>query len=129
MDESGKFKDCLVEDTKGMLSLYEASYLSTSGESILDEAREFATKHLQEQITMMMIDSELSDVVSHALELPVHWRITRLEARSFIRAYEKQKDMNPVLLELAILDFNMVQTTHQKDLNYLSRYICKKVNK
>ena len=39
------------DDTKGMLSLYEASFHLVKGESILEEARDFSTKHLQQYIS------------------------------------------------------------------------------
>ncbi|KAH7533008.1 hypothetical protein FEM48_Zijuj04G0084100 [Ziziphus jujuba var. spinosa] len=60
--------------------------------------------------------------VNHALELPLHWRMLRLETRWFIDVYEKRQDMNRSLLELAELDFNLVQSTHQEDLKYASRW-------
>uniref|UniRef100_A0A2N9HUY7 Uncharacterized protein n=1 Tax=Fagus sylvatica TaxID=28930 RepID=A0A2N9HUY7_FAGSY len=60
--------------------------------------------------------------VSHALEIPLHWRMLRLEARWFIDIYRRREDMNPILLELAELDFNMVQATHQEDLKQVSRW-------
>ena len=48
------------------------------------------------------------------------WRMPRLEARWwFIDIYERSDDMNPTLLELAKLDFNMVQATYQEDLRHL----------
>jgi (-)-alpha-terpineol synthase len=47
--------------------------------------------------------------------------MSRLEARWFIDAYRSGEDMNPILLELAILDFNMVQAAHQEDLKEASR--------
>ncbi|KAM4128988.1 hypothetical protein ACJW30_02G210700 [Castanea mollissima] len=48
VDESGKFNAHLYEDTKGMLYLYEASYLSIEGENVLEHAQDFTTKHLEE---------------------------------------------------------------------------------
>ncbi|EXC24794.1 Myrcene synthase [Morus notabilis] len=60
--------------------------------------------------------------VSHALELPLHWRTPRLESRWFIDMYERRQDMNPSLLELAKLDFNIVQSTHQEDLKHAYRW-------
>jgi (-)-alpha-terpineol synthase len=119
-DERKNFKACLCEDTKGMLSLYEASFLSTEGENILDEARDFSTKHLEEYVKQNK-NKNLSATVSHALEIPLHWRMLRLEARWFIEIYRRREDMNPILLELAELDFNMVQATHQEDLKQVSR--------
>jgi (-)-alpha-terpineol synthase len=119
-DERKNFKACLCEDTKGMLSLYEASFLSIEGENILDEARDFSAKHLEEYVKQNK-DKNLSTTVSHALEIPLHWRMLRLEARWFIDIYRRREDMNPILLELAELDFNMVQATHQEDLKQVSR--------
>ena len=118
--EGGSFKRYLCDDTKGMLSLYEASFLSIEGENRLDEAREFSKKHLQEFVNHNN-DQYLSTIVSHAFELPLHWRMLRVEARWFIDVYRSKEDMNPILLKLAKLDFNMVQATHQEDLKQVSR--------
>ena len=118
--EGGSFKRYLCDDTQGMLSLYEASFLSIEGENRLDEAREFSKKHLQEFVKQNK-DQNLSTVaVSHALELPLHWRILRVEARWFIDVYRSKEDMNPTLLKFAELDFNMVQATHQEDIKQVS---------
>lgn len=103
--------------------MYEASYFSKSGESILDEARNFTTKHLEENLEKKIIDEDLVMLVKHAFELPLHWRVLRLEARWFIDVYERRQDMNATLLEFAKLDFNLVQATHQEDLKYMSRYL------
>lgn len=113
------------DDTMEILSLYEASFLMTEGESILEEARDFTIKRLEEYIEKNELDQNdhLSLLVTHALELPLHWRMLRLETRWFIDVYERKKDMNSSLLELAKLDFNIVQSTHQEDLKYVSRYV------
>ncbi|KAK3003869.1 hypothetical protein RJ639_019209 [Escallonia herrerae] len=121
-DEARNFKLCLCEDTRGMLYLYEASYLSVRGEDLLDEARHFTAKHLTESLKDQKMDQNLATFVSHALELPLHWRMPRLEARWFIDVYERTQDINTTLLELAKLDFNMVQVTHQEDLKRTSRW-------
>ncbi|XP_010267843.1 PREDICTED: alpha-terpineol synthase, chloroplastic-like [Nelumbo nucifera] len=120
IDEKGKFKESLSQDVQGLLSLYEASYLGAEGESILDEAREFTKghlKHLKENV-----DSRLAKQLSHALEIPLQWRMLRPENRWFIEVYEEQEDMDPTVLELAKLDFNMVQAVHQRDLRTASRW-------
>ncbi|KAE8686873.1 hypothetical protein F3Y22_tig00111027pilonHSYRG00333 [Hibiscus syriacus] len=45
----------------------------------------------------------------------------RLEAWWYIEAYSRGATENPTLLELAKLDFNMVQSTHQEDLKEMAR--------
>ncbi|KAL9282736.1 Inactive terpenoid synthase 20 [Arabidopsis thaliana] len=46
-EENGDFKKCLLDDVRGMLSFYEASYFGTNTEEILDEAMGFTRKHLE----------------------------------------------------------------------------------
>ncbi|CAL5431483.1 unnamed protein product [Camellia sinensis] len=121
-DETGNLRSRLCEDTKGLLYLYEASYLSIDGESLLDEARDFTTRNLKENLKKKDIDQNLAMLVRHSLELPLHWRVRRLEARWFIDVYERRRDMNSILLELAQLDFNMVQAIHQQEVKQMSRW-------
>ncbi|KAK4572334.1 hypothetical protein RGQ29_030677 [Quercus rubra] len=97
------------------------SFLSIEGENILEEAKDFSTKHLEEYINQNK-DKNLAAIINHSLELPLHWRMLRLEARWFIDIYRTRKDMYPILLELAELDFNMVQAAHQFDLKQVSRW-------
>ncbi|KAJ7950516.1 Terpene synthase [Quillaja saponaria] len=89
-DEVGNFKSGNTDNIRGMLSLYEASYLSVA--------------------------------VTHGLEIPLHWRLLRLEARWFIDMYERSPNVNPILLDLAKLDFNIVQAIHQEDLKQSSSW-------
>ncbi|KAK4275782.1 hypothetical protein QN277_018808 [Acacia crassicarpa] len=120
-DEKGNFD---LRDIKGMLSLYEASFLSMEGETILDEARDLCSIYLKKFVKKENKDSNeiLSVMISHALELPLHWRIHRLEAPWFIDLYQRSNHVSPALLKLARLDFNIVQATHQRDLKYTSRW-------
>ncbi|XP_017972632.1 PREDICTED: (-)-alpha-terpineol synthase-like [Theobroma cacao] len=120
-DEMGNFKASLCEDCKGLLNLYEASYHLVEGESMLEKARDFAAKRLKEYLKQNK-DPYLSLLVEHALELPLHWRMPRFEARFFIDVYERREDRNLILLELANLDFNIVQAVHQDDLKYASKW-------
>jgi (-)-alpha-terpineol synthase len=99
--------------------LYEASFFFIEGENILEEARNFSIKHLEKYVKQNK-DKILYAIVSHALELPLHWRMLRLEARWFIDIYRSREDMNPILIELAKLDFNKVQATHQEDVKQVS---------
>ncbi|XP_054817635.1 terpene synthase 10-like [Prosopis cineraria] len=112
------------DDIKGMLSLYEASFHSMEGETILEEARDFCSIHLK-QFVKENKDSEISIMISHALELPLHWRIPRLEAPWFIDLFQRRSnnnDVSPALIKFARLDFNILQVTHQQDLKYTSRW-------
>ncbi|CAK8572267.1 unnamed protein product [Lathyrus sativus] len=120
-DDDGNFKACLVKDIKGMLSLYEASFMSYEGEIILDEANSFTSFYLRRGLHDNISDF-LFEQVNHSLELPIHRRFQRLEARWYIESYEKRKDANKVLLEAAKLDFNIVQSNLQQDLIEMSRW-------
>ncbi|KAL7153632.1 hypothetical protein ABFS83_04G182200 [Erythranthe nasuta] len=126
-NERGDFKASLGDDnnTKGLLQMYEASFLMTRGEHTLELAREFSTNLLQKKLDDR-IDDDDDDVllmVRRALELPFHWSVPRPNARWFIeQVYVKRSDMNPILLELAKLDFNIVQAKHQQELKHVSSW-------
>ncbi|XP_039008959.1 probable terpene synthase 12 [Hibiscus syriacus] len=121
-DNKGNFKECLGKDVKGMLSLYEASHLAFEGEDLLDEALVFSRMHLMDLHGVSSSEQGSLEEVSHALELPLHQRMLRLEARWYIEAYSRRATVNPTQLELAKLDFNMVQSTHQEDLKEMARW-------
>ncbi|PWA42522.1 R-linalool synthase QH5, chloroplastic [Artemisia annua] len=110
----------LLEDVVGMLNLYEACYYSFEDESILDDARDITTKYLKESLEK--IDGSIFSLVSHALEQPLHWRVPRVESKWFIELYEKRGGASPTLIELAKLDFDMVQAIHLEDLKHASRW-------
>ncbi|TYJ39002.1 hypothetical protein E1A91_A04G034800v1 [Gossypium mustelinum] len=122
MDDVGNIKSSLNQDFKGLLNLYEASYLLLEGETMLENARELAAKLLKQYLKENNDDQYLRMLVDHAFELPLHWRMARLEARWFIDVYEKNKDKNPIILELAILDYNIVQPMHLEDFKYASTW-------
>lgn len=46
-DKTGSFKEEVGGDIKGMLGLYEATFHSFEGESIMEEALDLTTKHLR----------------------------------------------------------------------------------
>ncbi|XP_077239890.1 putative terpene synthase 11 [Tasmannia lanceolata] len=119
MDKKGKFKESLSRDAWGMLSLYEASYLGAAGEDILSHAMEFSTNHLKTLIQIS--DGHLVRDIGRALELPRHMRMVRLEAKKYIEECGKESSSS-VLLELATLDFNMVQSLHQREMVEILRW-------
>lgn len=119
IDNNGKFKDSLKEDTLGLLSLYEASHLGANGEDVLLEAMDFSEAHLKGSLSSL--PSQLATKVSGALELPRHRRMARLEARRYIQEYSEESGHDPDLLELAKLDYNKVQSLHQMELSEITR--------
>ncbi|MFS7971624.1 putative R-linalool synthase [Helianthus anomalus] len=119
-DQIQNAKPEVMEDMVSVLNLYEASYLCFEDESILDEARDLTTEYLKEN--MGNINEGVGSLVSHALEFPLHWRVPRVEAKWYIDIYEKRIGSNPILTELAKLDFDMSQAIHLEDLKHSSRW-------
>ncbi|CAK9158995.1 unnamed protein product [Ilex paraguariensis] len=120
MDKNGEFKELLSEDTLGMLSLYEASYLGAKGEDVLSKAMEFTKAHLK--LSVLQMAPQLRRQVLQSLEIPRHLRMARLEARRYIEEYSRESDHNPTLLEVAKLEYNQVQSLHQMELAEVSRW-------
>ncbi|KAJ6822070.1 (-)-germacrene D synthase-like [Iris pallida] len=111
-DSEGKFKQELSYDVEGLLQLYEASMLGTNDEPILKEAMDFARGHLQR----MKGEEPRTAQIGRALETPFHRGMRRLEARLYIPVYAKSKACIAILLELAKLDFNHLQSIHQAEI-------------
>ncbi|MBA0669748.1 hypothetical protein Goklo_025068 [Gossypium klotzschianum] len=89
----------LTSDVKGLLELYEASYLRVHGEDILEEALGFTTTHLGLAKAAETIEYPLSALVSHALYQPIRKGLSRLEARRFISFYQDDASHNKTLLK------------------------------
>ncbi|KAL6558025.1 hypothetical protein OROMI_018375 [Orobanche minor] len=120
MDVEGKFKDSLKSDAKGVLSLYEASYLRTHGETILDDALAFTTSTLKSMAPSL--GSPLNKKIEHALVQPLHLGIPRVEARSFISLYEEEDHKDEILIRFAKLDYNLLQMMHKEELHQVSMW-------
>ncbi|XP_047964228.1 sabinene synthase 1, chloroplastic-like isoform X1 [Salvia hispanica] len=124
-EKGSDFKASLGHDTKGMLQLYEASFLLREGEDTLELARQFSTKCLHKKLDEDggdEIDENLLSWIRHSLDLPLHWRVQRLEARWFLDAYARRPDKNPHIFKLAKLDFNTMQGTYQQELKDIWRW-------
>ncbi|KAI6703946.1 hypothetical protein NL676_013082 [Syzygium grande] len=106
------------KDVEAMIELLEASHLALEGENILDEAKAFSTGILQERV--YGLDGRLLKRAVHGLELSMHWRVQWFDIKSQIDMHEQQEDKQSNLLELAKLNFNTVQATHQRDLREIS---------
>ncbi|KAK9001203.1 hypothetical protein V6N11_082991 [Hibiscus sabdariffa] len=121
LDQNGSFKESLVEDVKGMLSLYEASYYGFEGENLMDQAMVFTRMHLN-KVPRANMNKSLAEQLNHALELPLNRRMERLEARWTIESYSRRRDVNQIALELAKLDFNRVQSQYRRELRDMLRW-------
>ncbi|KAK8524382.1 hypothetical protein V6N12_029248 [Hibiscus sabdariffa] len=116
----GAFSGTKSTEIKGLLELYEASYLAFQGENILDEAKTFSREALRKIYSTL--DTDIAKEVGHALELSSHWRVQWFDVKWRITVYENSKNVDKRLLELAKLNFNTVQATLQKDLTEISRW-------
>ncbi|KAG6511243.1 hypothetical protein ZIOFF_029300 [Zingiber officinale] len=124
-DEKGNFEARCENQIRGLLSLYEASYLEKEGETLLKEAMDFATKQLKGFLEEGSVPETggLREQVAHALQLPLNWRLERVQHRWFIEACRGDDTINPpFLLEFAKLDFNLVQDMYKSELRELSRW-------
>ncbi|XP_057986522.1 probable terpene synthase 6 [Hevea brasiliensis] len=119
-DSDGGFKKTISSDVKGLLSLYEATFLSVHGEDILDEALAFTRQHLE---TLAAQSSpRLAKRIRNALLRPFHQGIERLEARQYICFYEGDESRNETLLKFAKFDYNRLQFFYKQELALLSSW-------
>ncbi|KAG6534755.1 hypothetical protein ZIOFF_008658 [Zingiber officinale] len=119
-DEKGRFLSTLNGDAKGLLNLYNAAYLGTHEETILDEAISFTKCQLESLLGEL--EQPLASEVSLSLETPLCRRIRRLLARKYIPIYQEYVMRNDTLLELAKLDFNLVQSLHKEEVKKISMW-------
>ncbi|XP_045827317.1 probable terpene synthase 2 [Trifolium pratense] len=119
-DEQGNFSEKLTSDVDGMLRLYEATHLMIKGEDILEVALAFTTTHLESIAKQLSHPHAIQ--VKHSLRQTLHKNYPRLEARSYISIYEQDPSHNKNLLNLAKLDFNMLQSLHQKEFGNFCKW-------
>ncbi|CAJ2652664.1 (-)-germacrene D synthase-like [Trifolium pratense] len=119
-DEKGNFSERLLSDVEGMLSLYEATHMMVHGEDILEEALVFTTTHLESIANQLSCSYAIQ--VKQSLRQTLHKNVPRLEARSYISIYEHNPLHDENLLILAKLDFNMLQSLHQKEFGNLCKW-------
>eukprot|EP00253_Pinus_taeda_P021517 PITA_21517 len=128
------------KEVASMLSLYRASQLAFPGENILDEAKSFTTKYLREALEKSETFSawnnkqNLSQQVKYALKTSWHASVPRVEAKRYSQVYNPDyaclaKSVyklpyvnNEKLLELAKLDFNIVQSIHQEEMKNVTSW-------
>ncbi|KAH7544503.1 hypothetical protein JRO89_XS15G0176900 [Xanthoceras sorbifolium] len=114
---NGEFKENLISDAKGMLSL--ATHLRHYGEDILEKALVFSKDQLKSLVEKS--SPHLAKQIINALETPLHKGMPRLEALKYISFYQEDESRNETIVLFAKLDFNRVQLLHQQELCHLSR--------
>ncbi|KAK8483052.1 hypothetical protein V6N11_049594 [Hibiscus sabdariffa] len=119
-DEEGNFKESLTSDVRGLLELYEASYMRIHGDDILDDAISFSTAQLK--LALPTLGHPLSEQVDHALKQTIRRGLPRVEARKFISIYQDMESHNEALLQFAKIDFNLLQLLHRKELSEICRW-------
>ncbi|KAM3382955.1 terpene synthase 17-like [Capsicum galapagoense] len=117
INDKGNFKNELVNDVHGILSLYEAAQFRVHGEEIMDEALNFTITQLK-LILPKLSNSQLAQQVSNALKFSIRDGVVRVETRKYISFNHE----NEVLLNFAKLDFNILQKLHKKELCGITRW-------
>ncbi|KAI4331817.1 hypothetical protein L6164_016772 [Bauhinia variegata] len=124
--KNGKvLKKTLEGSVKDILEILECSHLAVEGENVLEKAKTLALSSLNCASERMCGD--LLEEVVHAVELPSHWRVQWFDIKWYINHYQKQHHMDATLLNLAKLNFNIVQAKHQDEVKELSRWDAKEV--
>ncbi|CAN6970350.1 unnamed protein product [Brassica rapa subsp. trilocularis] len=113
-EHDGKFKESVVRDVRGMLQLYQASYLKTKDENIIEEARSFTRTHLA--AVTSTTQPHLSKHIQNALYIPRYHCVEIAVAREYISFYEQEQDHEENLLKFAKLNFSYCQLHYVKEL-------------
>ncbi|XP_031399377.1 (-)-kolavenyl diphosphate synthase TPS28, chloroplastic isoform X2 [Punica granatum] len=130
-----------TEAVTGMFNLYRASHVQFPGETILDDAKEYAINFLTQKraanqlLDKWIITKDLSGEVGCALDIPWYASLRRLETRFYIGQYGGDDDVwigktlyrmlkvnNDVYLELAKLDYNECQALHLSEWDSIQRW-------
>nr|AAM91652.1 putative terpene cyclase [Arabidopsis thaliana] len=119
---NGSFKESLIGDAKGMLSLYEAAHLATTKDYILDEALIFTSSHLETLVATGTCPPHLLARIRNALSICQHWNFEVLVPLDFIPFYEQEKDHDEMLLKFAKLSFKYLKLIYLQDLKILTKW-------
>ncbi|KAF7824944.1 alpha-farnesene synthase-like [Senna tora] len=121
-----KASSCGGGDVKETIEIFEASHLALEGEDMLDDARTLAINFLKDASKKLHNNnnnnSQVFEQVVHVLDLPSHWRVEWFDVKWHINEHEKRNHFNPTLLQLAKLNFNIIQAQLQEELKELSRW-------
>ncbi|KAH9317858.1 hypothetical protein KI387_019627 [Taxus chinensis] len=142
-DEHGEFFCFMGQTQRGvtdMLNVHRCSQVAYPGEKIMEEAKLCTHRYLTNALENVgafdkwALKKDLQGEVEYVLRYPWHRSLPRLEARNYVEQYGANdvwlgKSMylmksvsNAKYLELAKLDYNSVQSIHQKEIQQLQRW-------
>nr|XP_043630944.1 (3S,6E)-nerolidol synthase 1-like [Erigeron canadensis] len=111
----GNFEDKWNKDIVGLMALHEASHLRIKGEMILDEAERYSYRLLND--LMNYVDADQAEMIRNTLENPYHKTMPLFDIKKCIKYFD-----GTILQELAELNFSMMQSIRQKELDQISRW-------
>ena len=114
MDDNGDFKDALRSDVDALLSLYEAAHVSKCNEDVLNRAVVFTVDRLSYLANGGSLPKPIQNKGLHALAAPTYRRMKRLQAKLYISIYDDDNEKDHDILELAKLDFHILQQMHRE---------------
>uniref|UniRef100_A0A8R7TPT4 Uncharacterized protein n=1 Tax=Triticum urartu TaxID=4572 RepID=A0A8R7TPT4_TRIUA len=117
LDEDGTF---LTATPRELLSLYNAAHFSIHGEIILDKAISFTKRSLESKLPYL--EGLMAHEIQCALEIPLPRRVAIYDVKIYISTYEKEATMNKSVLELAKVNFNLMQLQYQQELKITTRW-------
>ncbi|KAF0924561.1 hypothetical protein E2562_010200, partial [Oryza meyeriana var. granulata] len=120
--EGERFCNGIANEPRGLLSLYNAAHLLVHDEPELIEAISFAKGHLQSMCGGSELKPPLADQVKRTLHLPLPRTCKRVEALHYMLEYGQEEGHIAVLLDLAKLEFNLLQHVHLKELKAFSQW-------
>uniref|UniRef100_A0A0E0KP66 Uncharacterized protein n=1 Tax=Oryza punctata TaxID=4537 RepID=A0A0E0KP66_ORYPU len=120
--EDGRFFSGISDDPRGLLSLYNAAYLLAHDEPELEEAISFAKQHLASSSSGSDLNPHLIDQVNRALDVPLPRTYKRMETLCYLPEYRQEEGHIPILLELAKLEFYLLQHVHLMELKAISKW-------
>ncbi|KAM3253617.1 hypothetical protein ACQJBY_047609 [Aegilops geniculata] len=125
MDNQGNFDAALQSDVRALLALYEAAHLGTPDEQFLKDAQRKTTSLLKPMV--YHLDKPIAGKVKHALGTPSFRRMKILEARLYIPLYqEDNEEYNETLLELAKLNFYLLQRLYREEVREICEWYYEK---
>uniref|UniRef100_A0A0E0DCN3 Uncharacterized protein n=1 Tax=Oryza meridionalis TaxID=40149 RepID=A0A0E0DCN3_9ORYZ len=120
--DDGRFIDTIADEPRALLSLYNAAHLLVHDEPELEEAMSFARHHLESIRGGGRLKAPLDNQINRALHLPLPRTYKRVEMLHYMLEYGQEEEHIVVLLDLAKLEFNLLQHVHLKELKAFSQW-------